>query len=222
MPVDGPIFFLLDHMSDRDRTIVVIRHSERPSLRSIPYEKRPGVELTTEGIRMAREFGASLHDLIGDRRIFLLHTPAKRCIMTARALEEGLSSRGPVNTSIRADPKIHDPIIDLDKFRELRESLGWQGMIRNWLGRRIDPGILEDPMQYADMLVGMLLDCHYIERGDVLMVVAHDITLFPLIHTYFGRCITTIGYMNGIVMKSDGDKTDIGFEENIMSLPAIH
>ncbi|HEU17669.1 MAG TPA: hypothetical protein ENO06_02935 [Methanolinea sp.] len=72
------------------------------------------------------------------------------------------------------------------------------------------------------MLVKLLLECDYIDTGDVLITVAHDITLFPLIHTYFGRCLTTIGFMNGIVMRSNGDRTDIGFEEEIMSLPSIH
>jgi broad specificity phosphatase PhoE len=215
---DGQIHFLLEHMSDKDRTIVVIRHSKRPSLRSIPYDKRPGVELTPEGIVMAREFGESLHDVLGNRRIFLLPTPARRCLMTAMAMEEGLSSRGPVNTAIRADPEIRDPIVSLEKFRELRESFGWHSLIRNWLAGRIDSGILEDPAAYADRLVKMLLDCRYVERGDVLLVIAHDITLFPLIHTYFGRCLTTIDYMNGIVMKSDEERTDIGFDGSIAKI----
>lgn len=212
---------LLERMPGRDRTIVLIRHSKRPSLASVPYDRRPGVGLTPEGITMAREFGNSLYDLIGERRIYLLHTAAKRCQMTARALEEGLSSRGPAITMIRADPEIRDPIVDLEKFRDVRESLGWQGMIKNWLGRKIDPGILEDPETYANMIVRMLLDCDYLDSGDVLITVAHDITLFPLIHTYFRRCLTTIGFMNGVVMRSDGDRTDIGFEEEIVSLPSI-
>ena len=215
------VMSLLERMPVRDRTIVLIRHSKRPSLASVPYDKRPGVELTPEGIRMAREFGNALYDLIGERRIYLLHTAAKRCQMTARALEEGLSSRGPAITMIRADPEIRDPIVDLEKFRDVRESLGWQGMIQNWLGRRIDPGILEDPETYANMIVKILLDCDYLDSGDVLITVAHDITLFPLIHTYFGRCLTTIGFMNGIVMKADGDRTEIGFEEEIMRLSSV-
>jgi len=67
----------------------------------------------------------------------------------------------------------------------------------------------------------LLLDCDYLDSGDVLITVAHDITLFPLIHSYFGRCLTTIGYMNGIVMRSDGDRTEIGFEEEIVSLSSV-
>ncbi len=212
---------LLGRMPGRDRTVVLIRHSKRPSLAAVPYDRRPEVELTPEGITMAREFGNSLYDLIGDRRIYLLHTAAKRCQMTARALEEGLSSRGPTLTMIRSDPEIRDPIVDLEKFRDVRESFGWQGMIKNWLGRRIDIGILEDPETYAGMIVKLLLDCDYLDSGDVLITVAHDITLFPLIHSYFGRCLTTIGYMNGIVMRSDGDRTEIGFEEEIVSLSSV-
>jgi len=219
MTGDGPVFSLLRHMSERDRTIILIRHSHRPSLQKIPYEMRPEVELTPEGITMARQFGEALCDVIPDGRIHLLHTPAKRCLMTATALQEGLSSCDFADITIRSDPEIIDPIVDLEKFREQREYFGWHGLIRNWLGRKIDTGILWNPEEYSERLMELLLECPYVKKGDILLVVAHDITLFPVIHTYFKRCMTTIGYLNGIVMKSDECITEIGFEENIMSFP---
>lgn len=199
-------------MSEKDRAIVLIRHSKRPSLHSIPYEKRPYVELTPEGIALAREYGKSLWDVISDRRIYLLHTPAIRCMMTARAIEDGLSSRGPVNAIVKADPRIKDPIVNLDRFRELRELLGWQNLIGNWLAERIDTSVLQNPVSYSNYLVKLLLGCPYVGDGDVLIVVGHDITLFPLIRTYFKRSLMTIDYMSGVVIKSDDIETKIGFE----------
>jgi broad specificity phosphatase PhoE len=176
------------------------------------------VELTPEGIANARRFGASLRGAGKDRNIHFLHTPAKRCRMTAMAIRDGLSPGMPEDIRIRESPEIIDPVIDLEKFRELHDYYGWHALIGRWLAGKVDEGVLWTPGQFSDELLKRVLDGQDFRPQETRIVVAHDITLFPLIHTYFRRSLTSIDYLNGIVIKTDAGKTDIGFERDILSL----
>lgn len=135
--------------------------------------------------------------------------------MTAVAIRDGLSPGNAAGIGIGDAPQIADPVRDLTGFRQLNEKHGWHGMIRQWLSGRIDEGILMDTASYSDELVRELLRDHEFPPGETRIVVAHDITLFPLIYRYFGRCITTIGFLNGIVIQAGPDEMDIGFEGEI-------
>jgi broad specificity phosphatase PhoE len=176
------------------------------------------VELTPEGITNARCFGESLRGAGKDKKIHFLHTPATRCRMTAMAIRDGLSPGMPEDIRIREAPEIIDPVLDLEKFRELHDYYGWHALIGQWLAGKIDEGVLWNPGQFSDELLKRVLDGQDFRPQETRIVVAHDITLFPLIHTYFRRSLTSIDYLNGIVIKTDAGKTDIGFERDILSL----
>lgn len=138
--------------------------------------------------------------------------------MTAMAIQEGLSSGMPADIRIWEAPEIIDPVLDLEKFRKLHDCYGWHALIERWLAGRIDEGVLWNPGQYSDELLKRVLDGQDFRPREIRIVVAHDITLFPLIHTYFRRSLTSIDYLNGIVIKTDAQKTEIGFERDVLSL----
>jgi hypothetical protein len=138
--------------------------------------------------------------------------------MTAMAIRDGLSPGNTAGISIGEAPIIADPVRDLDRFRHLNEQFGWHELIRRWLAGQVDEGVLWNASRYTDDLLKQVLDGPGFRPGDVRIVVAHDITLFPLIHTYFGRCMTTIDFLNGIVVKADTRTMDVGFEEVSLSV----
>jgi hypothetical protein len=45
----------------------------------------------------------------------------------------------------------------------------------------------------------------------MLVVVAHDITLFPLVFSLFGKPVTAIEFLNGVVILADADVATIQF-----------
>ena len=192
------------------RTILLIRHSKRDSFEGIPDHLRHTVGITPEGIVMAREFGESIKQIAPDKRLFLGHTVAKRSEMTARSICEGYSSNNQPKI-LGCEPEIKSPVINLEKLVEVRNEFGWQELIRRWLGREIPEETLWDPQKYSDEILGKLLNYPAVCPGDLLVVIAHDITLFPLVFSLFGKPVKAIEFLNGVVISADTNVANIRF-----------
>jgi hypothetical protein len=192
------------------RTILLIRHSKRDSFEGIPDHLRDTVGITQEGMVMAREFGESIKQIAPDKRLFLGHTVAKRSEMTARSICEGYSSNNQPKI-LGCEPEIKSPVINLEKLVEVRNEFGWQELIRRWLGREIPEDTLWDPQKYSDEILGKLLNYPAVCPGDLLVVVAHDITLFPLVFSLFGKPVKAIEFLNGVVISADTNVANIRF-----------
>jgi len=192
------------------RTILLIRHSNRDSFGGIPDHLRNTVGITPEGMRMAREFGESLKKIAPDKQLFLGHTVAKRSEMTAWSICEGYSSDNQVKI-LGCEPEIKSPVVNLEKLIEMRNEFGWHELIKRWLGREIPEDIIRDSQKYSDEILGKLLNYPTVRPGDILVVVAHDITLFPLVFSLFGKAVKAIEFLNGIVILADANVVKIQF-----------
>jgi hypothetical protein len=201
---------ILQSAPKNQRTILLIRHSKRDSFEGIPDHLRNTVGITPEGIVTAREFGESIKQIAPDKRLLLGHTMAKRSEMTARSICEGYSSDNQPKI-LGCEPEIKSPVINLEKLVEARNEFGWQELIRRWLEREIPEDTLWDPQKYSDEILGKLLNYPAVHPGDMLVVVAHDITLFPLVFSLFGKPVKAIEFLNGIVISVDTKVAKIRF-----------
>jgi broad specificity phosphatase PhoE len=201
---------LLDMVPLNEKTIVVIRHSKRDSFNGIPDHLRDTVGINPDGVQMAREFGESIRQVAPDKRLLLGHTVAKRCEMTACSIKEGFSSDNQTIV-LGCEPEIKSPVVNLDNLVKLRNQLGWQGLIQQWLGSELPEDTLWNPRKYTDELLDKLLNYPNVKSGDMLVVVAHDITLFPLIFSLFEKNVKAIEFLNGIVISANTDKAEIQF-----------
>lgn len=214
------ILSLLKEAPDTEKTILFLRHSKRNSFAGIPDHLRPGVEITPEGRLMAREFGEALGHVAPGRRLFLAHTIARRCRMTAECILQGYSpaSRFPM---IEYPAEIGDPVRDYPAFIDLRETLGWQVLIRKWLDGEIPPTVMEEPVAYSGTLLHTLLSARDSGDGDLFVAVGHDITLFPILSWVFRKKLTSIDFLNGIVISSQGSTAEIQFADADCSLKRV-
>ena len=202
---------ILQSAPKNQRIIFLIRHAKRDSLQGIPDHLRNTVGITPEGSVMAREFGESIKHIAPDKRLFLGHTAAKRSEMTARSICRGYSADNQPKI-LGCEPEIKSPVINLEKLVEVRNEFGWQELIRRWLGGEIPEDILWDPQKYSDEILGKLLNYPAVRPGDMLVVVAHDITLFPLVFSLFAKPVTAIEFLNGIVISADTKVAKIQFK----------
>jgi len=184
------------------KTIVLLRHAKREPFWEIPHHLRGRVEISPEGISMARKFGESLVRITPGNRIVLWHTPANRCRMTAESIRDGCLP-GIRARVLASRPELPHPVEDLEKFSALEQELGWEILSRRWLCKGV-PG-LSDPRAYTCEILKNLLEVPGIGSGDILIVVVHDIMIIPLLSCIFGKMITEIGFLNGIVLTSNGD-----------------
>lgn len=215
--------FVLDLLRDTDltgRTILLLRHSKRDSFQGVPEHIRPTVEITPEGVRMATEFGESLSAVAPGRQLFLGHTVARRCQMTAECIAEGYSSPGNVHM-VEYHRQIDEPVVNLSQFVALREELGWQALMKQWLLGMIPLTVMQDPRQYSDAHLARLLSFPNMGEGDVFAVIAHDITLFPIVYSVFGMPVTTIEFLNGVLISANENTAEIRFADAACSLRTI-
>jgi len=214
--------FVLDLLSEAPktgRTIVLIRHSKRDSFEGIPDHLREGVEITPEGIRMARSFGESLGEIAPGRHLSLGHTVAHRCRMTALSIAEGYSPSGPVRI-LGCHPEIESPVVHHENYIALRNTFGWRELIRKWLDYEIPDTAFRDPRRYSDTILEKLLLFPQTEDGDLLVAVAHDVTLFPILFSVFGKKVKPVDFLNGIVISANGTTAEIHYRDSECSLSA--
>jgi hypothetical protein len=201
---------ILESAPKNQSTILLIRHSNRDPFGEIPDHLRDTVGINPEGMRMAREFGESIKKIVPDKRLFLGHTVAKRSEMTARSICEGYSSDNQVKI-LGCEPEIKSPVVNLEKLVEIRNEFGWHELIKRWLGSEISEDVIWDPKKYSDEILGKLLNYPAIRPGDILIIVAHDITLFPLVFSLFGKPVKAIEFLNGVVISVDTNLVKIQF-----------
>lgn len=208
---------LLKEDPETDKTIVLIRHSKRDSFEGIPDALREGVEITSEGIGMARLFGESLGQIAPGRPLFLGHTVAHRCKMTAESIRDGYLPSGQVRI-LGCQPAIESLVVDHEKFIALRNEFGLSELIRKWLDREFPETVFRDPHRYSDEILGRLLSFPLDNQGDLLVVVAHDVTIFPIVYSVFGKKVKPVEFLNGIVITTNGQTVKIRFNDAECSL----
>jgi len=200
------------------KTIIVIRHSKRDSFNGMPEHLRDDVEITPDGILMAQEFGRSLGTVMPGQRLSLGHTTARRCRMTAESILAGYpAERGRILGCI---PAIPAPVVDMDRYVALRDEVGWQELIRQWLDEEIPGHTFHNPHWYADVVLRDLFASVKRTDGSLFIFVAHDITLFPLISRLFGARVNPIEFLNGIVIAADTGTARFRFADAALSLEA--
>jgi hypothetical protein len=210
MKAGAYVLDFLDTVPRNEKTIVLIRHSKRDPFGSIPNHLRDAVGINPDGVKMAREFGDAIRQVAPNGRLLLGHTVAKRCEMTARSIQEGFSSDNQTMV-LGCEPEIQSPVVNLDNLVKLKNQFGWQGLIQQWLGSELPEDTIWNPRKYSDDVLSKLLTYPNVQYGDLLIFVAHDITLFPLVFSVFGKNVQAIEFLNGIVISADSDNAEIRF-----------
>ncbi|MFA6332715.1 MAG: histidine phosphatase family protein [Methanoregula sp.] len=206
------ILELLKKHRGTGRTILLIRHSVRESLRCIPDGLHEDVPITPEGIVHAEEFGRKLKTIVPDKPLLLGHTAPRRCRMTAESIRRGFSS--PDNTrDLGILPDVESVIVDPGNFSALWEELGWHTLMRQWLSGEIPEHTLHNPHRYSNGLLRKLVSFPGIEDTDLLVVVAHDVTILPVLASACGTTLTTIDFLNGIVINAGRSGAEIRFAD---------
>jgi hypothetical protein len=203
---------ILKEVPKSGKTIILIRHSARDSFKGIPDSLREGVEITPEGILMAQSFGESLGTIFPGKRILLGHTIATRCRMTAESISHGYSSPERVRI-LGFLPEVESVVVDPYDYVRLREEFGWQGLMQKWLSLEIPEQTLEHPHKYCEKILARLVSYKEMNDNDILIVIAHDVTLFPIIFSIFGKQVTSLEFLNGLVITENSPGYEIQYAD---------
>jgi len=211
---------LLKRHEGTGRTILLIRHSVRESLREIPPVLRNDVAITPEGIVHAEEFGRNLKKIVPHTTLLVGHTAPLRCCMTAECIRRGFSSPD-TTRDLGILPHVENVIVDPVNFSALWEELGWHTLMRQWLGGEIPGHTLENPHRYSNRLLEKLVSFPVVNDNELLVVVAHDVTILPVLASACGTTLTTIDFLNGILISGDPSGAEIRFADPENTLRAV-
>lgn len=131
--------------------------------------------------------------------------------MTAEFIGQGFSPAG--FQIIDYQREIEDPILDMDSYISLREEMGWKDLIIRWLNQQIPQNIMQNPDTYADSHINKLLAFEGIDNRNLFVLIGHDYSLFPIVSRIFGKKMTGIDFLNGIVIATDSSTVEIMFSD---------
>jgi len=77
---------------------------------------------------------------------------------------------------------------------------------------------MRNPRTYSDEVLHNLLSFPQAGERDLLIVVAHDITLFPIVFNLFGKNVTAVEFLNGIVITAGTTTATIRYNDANFSL----
>ncbi len=208
---------LLKNHRATGRNILLIRHSARDLLRITPDGLHEDVAITPEGIVHAEEFGRKLQTIAPDTTLHLGHTAPRRCRMTAESIRKGYASlNGTRDLGIL--PCVESVITDPGRFRALWDEKGWHSLMQEWLGGAIPGDTIRDPHDYSDRLLRALVSMPGGGDDALMVAVAHDVTILPIVASVCGTTLTTIGFLNGVLISGDATGAKIRFADPEHSL----
>lgn len=204
----GPILEILRGLAPDERAAALIRHSVRP-------RADPGHEgtLTPEGHEAARTFGTSLPR---DIKVFISHSPVRRCEQTAEDIAEGFKAQYPGGDVLvtGVEPWLrtfyhfaHDP----QAMEEVKAQMGGKSFLRAWIDGTLPPGLMEPAVDASRTILRNALTGLANSRSrTVHLFVGHDFGLLLLREHLFGGRFEELpwtDYLDGIVIvpKPDGE-----------------
>ena len=208
---------LLKLLPSKERTIILIRHSERPSLEGIPISAWNGIGLTERGVEAAGDFGRELAGAVNGANLRVYGWGLQRCIDTANAIAEGAEKAGGSVVDRRV-LRLKSPIADRAGYEAAQMSGQWMETVEDWLR-----GGLGSPMvpihEYGPEILRSLLDPTVSVSGETSVVVTHDLQIMAFSSHLFGVPTGWPDFLDGPVMKADDSDMQAGLGELVMSIP---
>lgn len=197
------------------RAAIVIRHAERPPIRSARGNERVG--LTESGAAEARELGRGLarYPLLN-----ILYSPVLRCEQTAEAVGSGATEAGAVLVRTGREKLLGGSyIIDHDRALTTADELG-NGFVRAWFSGTLSPGLM--------ISLGESLRMHveFVRQGlaaaappEYLNVhVTHDWNVSVLREGLFGvrnEDVGWPGYLDGVAFSTSAGRLNARYRSQV-------
>jgi broad specificity phosphatase PhoE len=208
---------MVERLHAVDKTVLVIRHSERPAFGDLPIEEWDGVGLTERGIEAARDFGKALARDGGVRALGAYGWGLKRCLDTADFVGAGAKEDG-CQVSGQGSLRFSYPIADRRKYEVALGSGHWEEFVDDWLIGRAPESALVPAHRFATGFMRELFELKLPESGGVSVIVTHDLQIYPLVGFLVGIPIRKLDFLDGLTIKAGPQDVEVGFEGTVRTL----
>jgi broad specificity phosphatase PhoE len=205
---------MLQEIGNDGNVVAVIRHSERPDFDTLPSDKWENVGLTAKGTIVATDFGHKLSELQNTKSYKILGWGLKRCVDTAEAISAGARDGGCPITGLKSIV-LKSPVANREAYYRALFSGKWDlwnKMIDDWLNNDTQQTIMIPARQYAREVYQSLFAEEFSSSDKITVIVTHDLHILPLARLLFPFTSRYLDFLNGIVLKVNGDQITVGFD----------
>lgn len=204
-----------EQLRAQENSVLIMRHSERPSFDNIPFEQWRNVELTGKGVEVAKSFGRAISAQTKTLRIH--HWGSKRCFMTANAISIGARESG--SNVYGPNPiELRHPILDQDDYNRELKSTRWDVFLNNWLRGKEDMPSMIPADLYAKEIISSVLREKRSKPDGMTIITTHDLYIMPIVHYAFHPEKPWIDFLDGIALKMHGDDIEVAFDDKTKQL----
>ncbi|MDG6904703.1 MAG: hypothetical protein JRN20_02830 [Nitrososphaerota archaeon] len=204
-------------LDDRENTIVLVRHSERPSFEGMPVEQWNSVLLTDRGVDVARQFGRAITTEAAVKSLRVHHWGLKRCAMTADAISEGAVEAGS-RVSGPTAIMFKSPILVQKEYQNKVSGLPWNSFVKEWLDSEGPHFGMMSSDQYAREILRSLRNEKLSQRGAATIIATHDLHIIPLVKHVFHVTQPWIDFLDGIALRVNHEEVSVAYAGGIKSL----
>lgn len=193
----------INQFPEESKIILILRHSQRKE--SENKEEIPKLDLTSQGYKMAREFGKRLPN---NRPIRLFYSPLRRCRETARLILEGFRSNSGVGVSKGHLKPLYGPGASLDFHTDESVKCNKEQFIFRWAAGLYSEDLIDPFILYCANIAEIILkNMNDAPSKCIDIYVTHDIFLMSLRFGWFGfppneKWVSFLGGM-AFVLKED-------------------
>ena len=153
--------------------------------------------------------------------IFIQH-----CEWTSAVTNISISNNFTVASINKTIARGRDPAVDRSTFVPHDLFINSVDILKiyiniQWLDLEIPEQTLQNPHTYCKKILGRLVSFPAMDDNDLLVVVAHDVTILPILFSVFGKPITSIGFLNGVVITGGSGVFEIQYADADNSLKAV-
>jgi broad specificity phosphatase PhoE len=207
---DKTILHFLTGFSLSEKSVAVIRHSERVSFHDVPMEKWDSVGITESGLTAAEELGRALVKDARISRVRIYSWGQRRCVETAAAISKGLVEEG-ASVYSSGSLSLKGPISDYGAYKEMIMTGRWQEMLDSWQKAKDVKGSLIPIAEYSPMIFREILALETSRREELRLVVTHDLHIIPLACYAMEAVVNPPDYLDGLVIGQQDSKISVGY-----------
>ena len=215
LPYGKRVVELARRFPERKDMTVVVRHSERPDFAGVPKKDWNDVGLTSNGFEAARMMGRALAQITEASQLDSYGWGWRRCLDTANAIAAGATAAG-YSSAYLGPIHMKSPIANRQVYDRQLGTKDLEETILDWLNDK-DQNVFVPVREYTKEILERLVAIRGKDSDAFTVVATHDLHILPLLSGVFGKPIRYIDYLDGLVIRPEGESIKAGYGDTIES-----
>jgi hypothetical protein len=137
--------------------------------------------------------------------------------LTSQAISEGARQAG-CHVIGPSSLELKSPIANSEEYEKALASGQTDRIVSDWLNGIDSQGAMVPARRYAKEIYRSLLGADLCVPDAATVIATHDLHILPLSRYFLASSPSGVDYLNGVVLKVNGDQVKIGFNATVFSV----